>query len=162
MWCIGATEQNPDTNNIFSNDQLSSSEIVDQQSPGFFNVTFMVNGNAEDTFLKLDQWTKVYQQIYYLQKQPPRLFSKISVLFFQEHLFLENRYRYHFSRSYVYVFTKQITIFQEHYFGYRTDTDFPRAPLQPPNRYQFFRSTFFLATEQITIFQEHFFLLPNR
>ena len=76
-----------------------------------------------------------YFSIYaLLQKQPPRLFSKISVLFFQEHLFLEFPRRLN-------VFTEHISIFQEGmsvhrtdtdfpeavFFGYRTDTDFPEA-----------------------------------
>ena len=81
------------------------------------------------------------------QKQPPRLFSKISVLFFQEHLFLE------FSRR-RYVFTEQMPIFQEGLSVHRTDTIFPGALFMcSSNRYRFSRSTF-LATEQIPIFQE--------
>ena len=52
-----------------------------------------------------------------IQKQPPRLFSKISVLFFQEHLFLEFSWRH-------YVFTKRMPIFQEGLFVHGTDTNF--------------------------------------
>ena len=85
-----------------------------------------------------------------LLKQPPRQFSKISVLFFQEHLFLE------FSRR-LNVFTEQILIFQEGMSVRRTDTIFPGALFMcSPNRYRFSRSTV-LATEQIPIFQEHLY-----
>ena len=52
---------------------------------------------------------------------------------------------------------KQIPIFQEHVFSYRTDTDFPGALLfWLLNRYRFSRNAF-LATKQITVFQEAFF-----
>ena len=33
--------------------------IHQQETPSIYNVTFMVDGEAEDTYLKLDQWTKV-------------------------------------------------------------------------------------------------------
>ena len=84
-----------------------------------------------------------------LQKQPPRLFSKISVLFFQEHLFL------YFSRR-LYVFTEQMPIFQEGLSVRRTDTNFPGKRGLFSEQIPFSRSIF-LATEQITIFQEAFF-----
>ena len=67
------------------------------------------------------------------QKQPPRLFSKISVLFFQEQLFL------YFSRR-LYVFTEQMPIFQEGLSVRRTDTNFPGG--------------LGLFTEQLPFFQE--------
>ena len=70
--------------------------------------------------------------MFMIQKQPPWLFSKISVLFFREHFFLE------FSRSWTY------TIFPGTLF------------MCSPNGYRFSRSIF-LATEQITIFQKAFF-----
>ena len=56
-----------------------------------------------------------------LQKQPRRLFSKVSVLFFQEHLFLD--------------FPGRLLCV------HRTDTDFPKPLIWLPNRYRFFRST---------------------
>ena len=69
------------------------------------------------------------------------------------------------------MFTEQISIFQEHYFGYRTDTDFPRAHFYShrtdtnfPGALFFgyrtdndFPGALFFATEQIRIFQEAFF-----
>ena len=55
------------------------------------------------------------------------------------------------------MFIEQIPIFQEHFFSYQTDNNFPGTLfVWSPNRYQFSRSTF-LATEQIPIFQEAFF-----
>ena len=98
------------------------------------------------------------------QKQPPRLFSKISVLFFQEQPFYNfpggsicSLNRHEFSRR-VYMFFEQTQIFQEgllkrHDFlrrsylfveqtllSHRTDTNFPRKP--------------YLVLEHIRIFQE--------
>ena len=78
-----------------------------------------------------------YLLIESVQEQPPRRFSKISVLFFQEHLFLD------FSRR-LYVFTEQILIFQEGIFFRRTDTIFPGANFMcSPNRYRFSKSPYF-------------------
>ena len=101
-----------------------------------------------------------------IQKQPPRLFSKYLFSFWSTFFwsfpgnFTSSVHRtdtnspsrdcpnrYYFSRSYVYLSTEQIPFFQEHFFGYQIDTDFPRA--------------LFLATEQIQTFQEHL-LLPRR
>ena len=111
------------------------------------------------------------------QKQPPRQFSKISVLFFQEHLFLD------FSRR-LYVFTEQILIFQEGLFVRRTDHNFPEEVFSArrtdnnfpgryncsPNRYHFFQESMsahrtdndfpgaiFFGYQQIPIIQEHYF-----
>ena len=100
----------------------------------------------------------------YCQKQPPRQFSKISVLFFQEQPFYNfpggsicSSNRHEFSRR-VYMFFKQTRIFQEglskrHVFSrrfylfveqtllsHRTDINFPRSP--------------YLVLEHIRIFQE--------
>ena len=64
-----------------------------------------------------------------VKKQPPSLCSEISVLFFQEHLFLD------FSKR-LNVFTEQIPIFQQGLSVRRTDTIFPRAMFMcSPNRY---------------------------
>ena len=83
----------------------------------------------------------IFPRVTTRSSQPPRL-SKISVLFFQEHLFLD------FSRMLYYVFTKQIPTFQEDIWSvHRTDTDSPGAPFLLSNRYRFSRSTV-LATEQ--------------
>ena len=57
---------------------------------------------------------------YLCQKQPLRVFSKISVHSFQEHLFLE------FSRR-INVFNKQIPIFQESFFSTEQITVFKEA-----------------------------------
>ena len=84
------------------------------------------------------------------QKQPPRLFSKISLLLFQEHLFLD------FSR-WLYVFTEQMPIFQEGLSVRRTDTNFQEDVVCSPNRYHFSKSPLYVFIEQIPIFQEHLF-----
>ena len=63
---------------------------------------------------------------------------KISVLFFQEHPFLD--------------------FFQEALLCvHRTDTDFPGAPILAIEQVPIFPKHTFLATEQILIFQEHLF-----
>ena len=102
-----------------------------------------------------------------IQKQPPRRFSKISVLFFQEQPFYNfpgesicSSNRHEFSRR-VYMFFEQTRIFQEglskrHVFlrrfylfveqtllSHRTDTNFSRNP--------------YLVLEHIQIFQEPLF-----
>ena len=69
------------------------------------------------------------------QKQPPRLFSKISVLFFQEHLFLG--------------------FFQKASGVNRTDTYFLGRYVSLLNRYNFSRRIFLFA-EQIPFFQGSF------
>ena len=101
------------------------------------------------------------------QKQPPRQFSKISVLFFQEQPFYNfpggsicSSNRHEFSGR-VYMFFEQTRIFQEglskrHVFSrrfylfieqtflsHRTDTNFPKNP--------------YLVLEHIRIFQESLF-----
>ena len=65
-----------------------------------------------------------------LQKQPPRQFSKISVLFFQEQPFYNfpggyicSSNRHEFSRR-VNLFVEQTRIFQEGLYVLRTDTNF--------------------------------------
>ena len=95
--------------------------------------------------------------------------SKISVLFYQKHLFLN------FSRS-LHVFTENILIFQEVICDYRTDTSFPgRSSCSPKrcyffwgrlfcssNRYSFSKSSF-LVSEQTPNFSGAIFLCsPNR
>ena len=102
-----------------------------------------------------------------IQKQPPRQFSKISVLFFQEQPFYNfpggsicSSNRHEFSRR-VYMFFEQTQIFQEGYskrhvfsrrfylfveqtlLSHRTDTNFPRNP--------------YLVLKHILIFQEPLF-----
>ena len=71
----------------------------------------------------------------------------------------------------LYVFTEQITIFQEgmsvrwtdtnfpgaHLCVHRTDTDFPGAPILAIEQVPIFLEHAFLATEQIPTFQEHLF-----
>ena len=84
------------------------------------------------------------------QKQPPRQFSKISVLFFQEHLFLD------FSRR-PYVFTEKILIFQEDIFFRRTDRTFQETSFLLVKQIVIFQETSFLLVEQITIFQKGIF-----
>ena len=81
---------------------------------------------------------------YHLQQQPPRKFSKISILFFQEHGFLD------FSRR-LNVFTEKILIFQEGMSVHQTDTNFPGALFLATEKIQILQQS---ATEQILIFQE--------
>ena len=87
------------------------------------------------------------------QKQPPRQFSKITVLFFQEQPFYNfpgrsicSSNRHEFSRR-VYMFFEQIQIFQDSRRAYRKDRSSHRDSFR---KYLFFfsRSNFFI------IFQE--------
>ena len=66
------------------------------------------------------------------------------------------------SRSPLYVFIEQIPIFQEDFFSYRTDTNFPLRFVCSSNRYHFSRSPFYVFTEQRPIFQEPLFWLSKR
>ena len=70
-------------------------------------------------------WCMIYQ------KQPPRQFSKISVLFFQEQPFYNfpggsicSSNRHKFSKRF-HLFVEQTWIFQEGLYVLRTDTNFP-------------------------------------
>ena len=72
----------------------------------------------------------IRKQIY--QKQPPRQFSKISVLFSRSNLFI---------------------IFQEVPFVPRTDMNFPGGSICSSNRHEFSRSVY-MFFEQTRIFQE--------
>ena len=117
-------------------------------------------------FLSVPTLFKGEGGIIFLQKQPPRQFSKISVLFFQEQPFYNfpggsicSSNRHEFSKR-VFMFFEQTQIFQEglskrHVFqggsicssnsllSHRTDTNFPRNP--------------YLHLEHIRIFQEPLF-----
>ena len=109
-------------------------------------------------------------------QQPPRQFSKISVLFFQEQPFYNlsgsicSSNRHKFSRRVYIMFFEQTRIFQEglskrHVFSWRLSvrrTDyylieqiliFPETLIYTSNTYKFSRSLYFLI-EQILIFQE--------
>ena len=61
MWCLGATTESDDSPFVSIPPHILRDEEagVFQEAPGVYNVTFMVDGKAEDTYLKLDQWTKV-------------------------------------------------------------------------------------------------------
>ena len=87
------------------------------------------------------------QKTILFQKQPRRLFSKISVLFFKAHLFLD------FSRR-LHVFTKQIPIFLEGKSNCRIDTKFSRRILCSLNRYYFYRKPFSNINKLIGNFQK--------
>ena len=114
------------------------------------------------------------------QKQPPRLFSKISVLFIQEHLFLEFSSRLNVFNEQIPIFqqgmsisvlrrtdtdfpgalflaTEQIPIFQKHSYSYRTDANFPEEMFLATEQIQIFQEPFFFATEQITNLKKVFF-----
>ena len=75
---------------------------------------------------KEDLWIDIY-----IQKQPPKQFSKISVLFFQEQPFYNfprgsicSSNRHEFSRRF-HLFVEQTWIFQEGLYVLWTDTNFP-------------------------------------
>ena len=114
-----------------------------------------------------------------IQKQPPRQFFKISVLFFQEKPFYNfpggsicspNRHAFfkevlsvrrtdlishridtHFPRN-PYLVLEHIRIFQEPLFPRRTDIHFLGSPIKSSNTYYFPGDPLYL--EQISIFQE--------
>ena len=123
----------------------------------FYTVCITLSSQQHTVYLSINI-------ISVFQKQPPRLFSKISVLFFQEQPFYNfpggsicSSNRHEFSRR-VYMFFEQTQIFQEgllkrHDFlrrsylfveqtllSHRTDTNFSRKP--------------YLVLEHIRIFQE--------
>ena len=104
------------------------------------------------TSMKLSRhWSKRYRVCYYDQMQPPRLFStKISVLFFQEHLFLDFGRKLHVFTEYI-CSLNRYQILPGELLVYRTDSDFQEHSFWLPNRNWFSRSSF-LATEQIIFF----------
>ena len=116
-----------------------------------------------------------------MQKQPPRQFSKISVLFFQEQPFYNfpggyicSSNRHEFSRR-VNLFVEQTRIFQEGLYVLRTDTNFPGGLFEKTCFFQggsicssnrpyylieqilIFPETLILVLEHIRIFQEPLF-----
>ena len=91
----------------------------------FSNQFYLINKKEINNSTK----SKLTSFIY--QKQPPRQFSKISVLFFQEQPFYNfpggyicSSNRHEFSRR-VNLFVEQTHIFQEGLYVLRADTNFP-------------------------------------
>ena len=123
--------------------------------------------------LFLPKCSKFHYSEMYTQKQPPRQFSKISVLFFQEQPFYNfpegsicSSNRHEFSRR-VHLFVEQTWIFQEGLYVLRTDMNFPGGLIE---KTRFFKEVLsvhrtdtnfprnpYLILEHIRIFQEPLF-----
>ena len=106
-----------------------------------------------------------------LQKQPPRQFSKISVLFFQEQPFYNfpgwsicSSNRHEFSRR-VHLFVEQTWISQEGLYVLRTDTNFPGGFIEKTCFFQrgsiCSSNTTYYLIEQILIFPETLIYTSN-